>query len=229
MLEEAELFGPDGKKRDREKWLIWLDQIDAGARAAFDGLASGGCDSNRLTDFLMELHATRDWKPVTGRKAEAFLGHIRKAATSIKALAVSDLRYFLGEEPPGEKEGVHLENIAKELEGLAQSLQTALHQTTGRESLLRNWLLLHLVTFVGWSTGSCRDDDLDLILQAVFRNDKWSILRWRRDHKKLFKERLRKKWESKWSEQVIKGKLKPPSPRRRHTRATPKHIVRHRR
>jgi hypothetical protein len=212
-LDESSLFGIDGRERNREQWLDWVRQTDPdGAAAAIDRLAQEGCDRNRLMDYLMELHAIKDWKPVSRRQAEKALGHVKRAATSVRMLADSDLRYFLGEKPPGEREGLlHLPDLAGKLEDLAQSLQKVKEETTGRESLGRNVLLLHLIRFVGWATGFCRDDELDTILQTVFHDERWSTERWRRDHKSLFRKQLVKRLEAKWNEQVVKRELQPPS------------------
>ena len=185
-LNEADLFGPDGRERDRERWLLWLRQYDPdGAAAAIDRLVEAGCDQNQLTTYVMELHATRDWRPVSGRRAQAALGHIRRAATSVRVLADSDLRYFLGEEAEG-KGPFRLSEVAGKLDALGHALEKVVPtprklvaRTTERQSLGRNVLLLHLVRFVRWATSLLHDEDLDYILQTVLDNNKWSTDRWR--------------------------------------------------
>src|SRR5216683_976553 len=95
---ETALFGADGRVRNTELWLRWLRRNHSYAAEAFDRLVDDECDRNQLTLYVMELHATRPWKPIDNRKAKATFGRLKKAATSVKVLAESDLRYFLGEE-----------------------------------------------------------------------------------------------------------------------------------
>jgi hypothetical protein len=174
--------------------------------AAFERLVSERCDRNQLANYLMEIHATRDWKPVCKRDAEAALGHIRKAESSIKKLSDTDLRLFLGE-LEGDR-SFRLENVATILEKLGLALEKVIPRTTERESIGQVLLLIHLVRFVRWSTGFWRDEDVDAILGLVLRDGAWSTFRWRRDHKQyLRKKKPKTGWDARWDAELAEGKL----------------------
>ncbi len=228
--EEASLWGADGRLRDRELWLAWLRQNQANAAAAFDRLVSDGCDPDYLVEAIMELHARRDLGTIRKREVSSAYGHIQKAATSVRMLADSGLRYSLGEQP-GQPELFRLLDVAEALEKIGRRLQSLIQvPSLGRESFGRVVTLLNLVTFVRWATGFYRDDDLDLIVQKILADDGWSTGRWRRDHQRPLAN-VRAKWGRQWDEQATRGELLAPTRRgqRRRSgrpRAKPKLIAR---